>query len=319
MAFHVRKVLAYLSAVSIHSHLRTFSPELAGSVCWGDDEAQVREQLEQILLNEVAGGADLIASLARVHQMANDIGDRAMIAACGGDIELRRQLTDQANAPERALWLFGEGPVFQLVAYLEGLPSTSTEFGDGGIVRRNVRPANEVTLVYAPATGVIDVVAHAGWQLREAVAKAFAEELFPQEAGFEPVRLRQVMLSGLARPRSFPVDPEDGIDGVRLTSLRLAPNGVEGRLTLEVAAKNSRTLHEISQSWFGGNDPLAKGPTITQARIAVRFHPGVGGRRARTLQVELKEPHGCNLRDRSDIERLVGEKYLKRWDLVRDV
>ena len=55
------------------------------------------------------------------------------------------------------------------------------------------------------------------------------------------------------------------------------------------------------------------------ARIAIRFHPGKGRNRARTLQVELKEPHGCNLRDRSDVERLVGEKYLKRWDLVRDV
>jgi hypothetical protein len=83
----------------------------------------------------------------------------------------------------------GEGRVFQLVAYLEGLPSTSTEFGDGGIVRRNVRPANKVTLVYAPDTGVIDVLAHAGWQLREAVARAFAEEPFPQAGDIEPVRL----------------------------------------------------------------------------------------------------------------------------------
>ena len=42
--------------------------------------------------------------------MANDIGDRAMIAACGGDIELRRQLTARPNAHERALWLFGRDP-----------------------------------------------------------------------------------------------------------------------------------------------------------------------------------------------------------------
>ena len=81
----------------------------------------------------------------------------------------------------------------------------------------------------------------------------------------------------------------------------------------------ARALHDLSRSWFGGNDPLAKGPAIMHARIAIRFHPGEGRKRVRTLQVELKEPHGCNLRDRSDLERLVGEKYLKRWDLVRDV
>ena len=45
------------------------------------------------------------------------------------------------------------------------------------------------------------------------------------EAGIEPVRLRQVMLSSLARPRNFPVDPEDGIDSVRLMALRIAPDG----------------------------------------------------------------------------------------------
>ena len=111
--------------------------------------------------------------------------------------------------------------MLQLIAYLEGLPATSTEFGDDGVVRRNVRPAVEVALVYAPDTGVIDVVARAGRQLREEVAKAFVEELFPLEAGIEPVRLRQVMLSSLARPHNFPVDPEDGIDSVRLMALRI--------------------------------------------------------------------------------------------------
>ena len=70
----------------------------------------------------------------------------------------------------------GEGRVFQLIAYLEGLPATSTEFADGAVVRRNVRPAVELALVYAPDTGVIDVVARAGRQLREVVAKAFVEE-----------------------------------------------------------------------------------------------------------------------------------------------
>ena len=89
-------------------------------------------------------------------------------------------------------------------------------------------------------------------------------------------------------------------------------------MTIEVGAKDGPTLHELSHSWFGSNDPLARGPAITRARVAIRFHPTAGSE-ARTLQVELTEPHGCNLRDRSDMERLVGEKYLKRWDLVRDI
>ena len=63
---------------------------------------------------------------------------------------------------------------------------------------------------------MIDVVARAGRPLREEVARAFVEELFPSEAAIEPIRLREVALAGLARPQSFAVDPEDGIENVRL-------------------------------------------------------------------------------------------------------
>ena len=90
---------------------------------------------------------------------------------------------------------YGEGRVLQLMAYLEGLPATSTEFNEQGIVRRNVRPAVEVALVYARQTGVIDVVARAGRPLREKVARAFVEELFPSEAAIEPIG-REVALRG---------------------------------------------------------------------------------------------------------------------------
>ena len=397
MAFHVRKVLTHLCVDSLHAQLQTSSPGIAGHVDWTGTEKEVQGQVEQALLADHAERADLIAALQRVFLMANNTGDRAMIAACGTDIALRQELSAQPNSHERALWLLahdparfewaeeirysdyhfdgkswtgfvgprgawpelageplqlfkervetafrqfdgsgtnivvepfergpasfgrhGEGRVVQLVAYLEGLPVTATEFGDGVVVRRSVRPAVEVALVYAQDTGVIDVIARAGRQLREAVAKAFVEELFPQSDSIEPVRLRQVNLSGLARPRRFHVDPKDGIDGVRLTALRFGPSGVAGRVTLEVGAKDGPTLHELSHSWFGSNDPLARGPAITRARVAIRFHP-TGGKRGRTLQVELTEPHGCNLRDRSDMERLVGEKYLKLWDLVRDI
>ena len=122
----------------------------------------------------------------------------------------------------------GEGRVFQILAYLEGMPATSTEFADARMVRRNVRPAIEVALVYAPDSGAIDVVATGGGKLREAVAKAFAEELLPVTDRLKPVKLRQLNLSGLAVPQSFSVDPTDGIETVRLTTLRLAPNGPEG-------------------------------------------------------------------------------------------
>ena len=230
-----------------------------------------------------------------------------------------RVVVDAFERGPASIGRYGEGRVFHLIAYLEGLPATSTEFADTGVVRRNVRPAVEVTLVYATETGVIDIIAGAGREQREQVARAFVEELFPQDAGLEPVRLREIVLSSLARTRPFPVDPEDGIDHVHLAELRIEPNGGSGRVTLEAVRGDGPTLHELSRRWFGSSDPLARDPRVIKARLSIRFPKGNGRRRARTLQVMLTEPHGCNLRDRSDEERLVGEKYLRRWDLLRDL
>jgi hypothetical protein len=30
-------------------------------------------------------------------------------------------------------------------------------------------------------------------------------------------------------------------------------------------------------------------------------------------------PAGCDLKDRTERERMIGEKYLRRWGIVRDV
>ena len=398
MSFHPRKVLTHLSLDTLQKYLQEADPDIAAVVDWTVAEKDVRDEIAQLLLTGGAHHGEQLVALQRVFLMARDPGDRAMIAACGGDVQLRREVSAQPNPHERAVWLLahhserfaraeeicqadqlyggrswtgfigprgswpelagkslqlfktrietafrkfdgsganidvetfergpanfgrhGEGRVLQLVAYLEGLPATSTEFIESSVVRRNVRPAVEVALVYGAETGAIDVVARAGQPLREEVAKAFVEELFPHDAAIEPVRLRQVMLSGLARPRPFAVDPEDGIDSVRLRALRFAPDGDVGWVTLEAGAKDGPTLHELARRWFGINDPLGRGPTIRRARIAIRFAAGNGRRRPRTLPLELAEPHGCNLRDRSDEERLVGEKYLKRWGLLREV
>jgi len=29
-------------------------------------------------------------------------------------------------------------------------------------------------------------------------------------------------------------------------------------------------------------------------------------------------PHGCNLRDQTEEEQLIGEKYLRRWGILAD-
>lgn len=398
MAFHPWKVLAHLSPKSLAPLAAGCGAGIVDLIDWSAPDIEVRNELERMLYTDVAGVPVLRSALERIGQLSGEPGDRAMIAACGADLDLRHELQHQPNSHERGLWLLlhrpelfeyaegirhadhfyqrrgwsgyigprglwpdlsasalnffrlrlaetfrrlngsgrnvvieafergptnlghhGEGRVFQILAHLEGMPATSNEFDEARMVRRSMRPAIEVALVYAPDSGAIDVVADGGGKPREAVAKAFAEELLPATDGLNPVKLRQLDLSGLATPQSFPVDPIDGIESVRLISLRVAPDGPEGHLTLEVGPNGRRTLHEMARSWFESGDPLPRRPSILRARLAIRFSPLPGKSRGRILNVELSVPCGCNLRDQSDQERLIGEKYLRRWGLVREV
>lgn len=95
--------------------------------------------------------------------------------------------------------------------------------------------------------------------------------------------------------------------------------GPKVHITLVVGAKAGQSLHDMARSWFGASDPLIRRPNILRARLAIKFSPMPGKSRGRTLNVELSVPFGCNLRDQSDVERLIGAKYFRRWGLVREV
>jgi len=56
-----------------------------------------------------------------------------------------------------------------------------------------------------------------------------------------------------------------------------------------------------------------------QAKINTRLRPENGYGRGKVLPVKISMPNGCDLRSRTDKERLIGEKYLKRWGLLEEV
>ena len=219
----------------------------------------------------------------------------------------------QPTRPER----HGGEAVFQLAIFLEGLPQQLAEFSGGRLTRRGLRPAVEVALTYASATGGIDVIAGAGKERRTEIAKAFVETMFPDDASLEPVRLREVELDSLLQTREFPTAPDDGIRRVRLVLARLAMPSHKGRITLEIGADRPMTLHTAARTWFSTHDPFAAGWGVTKAKLMIQFERRPSQRRGRSLPVELTVPNGCNLRDRTEEERLIGEKYLARWGLVR--
>lgn len=208
----------------------------------------------------------------------------------------------------------------QIAIYREGLPDDQLAFDDSGaLIRRVHRPVFEAAMTYEPATGVIEVVSK-DRESREEMARFMARDLLGTEFQSEKVPLRTYDLGMLLQPFSFPTDAEDGVDSVEVKQLRLMPLGNPGeRVTLECLRKADRTIWNMAAEHFGSHDPLSGGWVVTRARLTIKFHPKGDARRGRTLPLTITMPHGCNLKEQTEGEQLVGEKYLRRWGILRDI
>ncbi len=206
----------------------------------------------------------------------------------------------------------------QIAVYREGLLDDFLAFDEGGaLVRRARRPVFEAAMTYEPATGVIEVVAN-DRESREEMVRFFARDLLGIEFQSEKVSFRVYDLEVLLQPHDFPTDPEDEIDSVEVKQLRLMPiDNVGERVTLECLRKADRSIWSMAADRFGAGDPLAGGWVATQSKLTIKFHPKGGARRGRTLPLTITMPHGCNLKDQTEEERLIGEKYLRRWGILR--
>ena len=209
--------------------------------------------------------------------------------------------------------------LIQATVYREGRPDDFLEFVAGTLDRRPRRPVFEAAMTYEPATGVIEVVAQ-DRESRIDLARLFARNLLAKEFTQDRVPLRYFDLGVLTQPFNFPTDLADNIDSVRVNLLRLKPiDGAGERVTLEAMRDSKMTIWEMAAQRFGENNPLPGGWTITQARFTIRFKPEAGASRGKTLPLTITKPHGCDLKDRTDRERKIGEKYLRLWGFLQDL
>ena len=101
-----------------------------------------------------------------------------------------------------------------------------------------------------------------------------------------------------------------------MTRLKVAPLNSNNNVTLDIPTNEERSIYQVASAYFGDNNPLKSGFRLTKARISIKFMPDQESRRGKVLHVVLREPNGCNLKSKTQKEKLIGEKYLERWELV---
>lgn len=208
--------------------------------------------------------------------------------------------------------------VVQVTIYAEQRLEATLEFQGAKIASVPRRPVVAAALTYEPLTGTVEVAANTK-PARDTIVRAFAQNLVDKSTDVAALPPRRFTLQHLKRPHKFPTDAVDLIEEVTLRSLRLMPLGREDqRLTLEIGRRSSQSIWEMAQSQFMERNPLVGGWLVTSATLAVTFRPMGKGKRGKTISLKVTEPNGCDLKDRTELEQLLGNKYLRRWEILID-
>ena len=210
--------------------------------------------------------------------------------------------------------------VTQVVIYREGFPDGFLEIENGGLELKPMRPVLEAVLTYNAESGDIEVV---GLDSRDRprLVRMFTDVMFGQMIIGMRVPLRQYDLSSLKAPRTFQTDREDGIAAVRVVALKFQLIGYPGLwCTLGEEDDAETGIYEYS------GDPSRVQKFLRQecaeiflAKLAISFRPDRNNCRGITIPLTLTLPNGCDLKGRTEKGRLICEKYLQLWGLVKEV
>ncbi len=204
----------------------------------------------------------------------------------------------------------------QAVIYREGNPQSIYEVGTDTLLPKTIRPACEIIVAYNPNTGDIEVIAEKP-DIRKELAKCFSETLLNTTIDAVNLPHKLYDLSSLAQTRSFESDPEDGIIKVEVTAIKLKPFDKGSSVTIEVPRNSDISVYKQAKEWFEENTPFSKDFVVQSAKLVVYFAPLPDEKRGKTLPIKISMPDSCDLKDRTEKDRLIGGKYLQRWGLLQ--
>ena len=200
--------------------------------------------------------------------------------------------------------------------YLSDYADTYINFDDAGHFQRTPeRRAFEIVFAYDRNSCTLEMYAKGGRKVVEPLQRIFSRIILDEALPAEEPGIHPYQLDGLMdRSFSFPTDPEDGIEEVRLHALRLSILGRRrGRITLEPDPEDGRDrVYEMLEDDLNRRRLPKSILHVTKATINFKLN---GNGHGRSLTFDVTYPNGCTLKSKREDQRLLGEKYLKRWDI----
>jgi hypothetical protein len=207
-----------------------------------------------------------------------------------------------------------------LTGFNDGLPQSIQTFDKDEVVTRHFAPAKDFSISYDPISGLIDVISNSK-DNREFLAKKFANIFLKSADDKFEIRLKKY---NLAKFKSYQdlmkdVDLKDGIENIKVTLIKLKPLNSKNSTTLESPFSEKRTIYEIAENWFADNNPLSSSFEIKKVKLSIKFKQDAKNPRGKLIHVNITDPNGCDLKDRTEKEKIIGDKYLEKWGIVEKI
>lgn len=213
-----------------------------------------------------------------------------------------------------------DGTVSKLIhvsVFRECMPNSTLVFRDSDLDLLIYRPAREVAVTYDATTGAIEVVSNSKAS-RAKLAQMFVKHLLDIDHDATPLPIRRINMARFLDLRPFLADPEDGICSVSVKLMKVLPAHGRAFITIEPRDKNDAAL-SVLMELFGDRAPRLAGCTVYEVILVVQFKADRSNPRGKRISVRLRHPNGCDLTEKTAKERLLVNKYLRRWGIFEDV
>ncbi len=213
-----------------------------------------------------------------------------------------------------------ETKVFHLTTFYDGLQKSVSTFDKEKIVTKYISPVSEFNISYEPESGIIEVASDHR-DNRPLLAKAFANAFLRTNHDVEEIKIKKYNLLKLIDHYDFmkDVDVNDLIEDVKVTLLKLKPLNGRNSTTIESSFIDQRSIYHLVQEWYTQNNPLHGSFLVKKAKLSIKFKAGNGYPRGKLFHITITDPNCCDLKNKTEKEKLIGNKYLEKWGLVEQV
>lgn len=206
-------------------------------------------------------------------------------------------------------------------AYLDDWPDAPLVFADDGELEPlPARYAFSVLFVFCPEDGSLELVAKGSQAIQYPLQQAFCRSVLGIDVKpTDPVR-PVYDLSVLFDPTfTFPTDPSDHIESMRLERVQLGFCGNSREVDFRAMKFNKRTgirrALQLIQEEVTCRGLKQDEVYVKQASLQFRFLPW-GFERPRQMTVNVAIPNTCDLKDKPEQMQAVGYRCFKSWGIL---